>query len=74
MSAEREFHIILWGATGFTGRLVAAYLSQKKILKGESFSWAIAGRDKKKLEEVRASLLPEFEGEVVSILFSQRSI
>ena len=44
MSA-REFDIILFGATGFTGRLVADYLASKKPAK-----WAIAGRNAEKLK------------------------
>ena len=28
MAATREFDIIVYGATGFTGRLVAEYLAQ----------------------------------------------
>jgi short subunit dehydrogenase-like uncharacterized protein len=43
-----EFDIIVYGATGFTGRLVAEYLSGQGH-KG----WAMAGRSQAKLEEVR---------------------
>jgi short subunit dehydrogenase-like uncharacterized protein len=44
----REFDIIVYGATGYTGRLVAEYLKDKASLK-----WAMAGRSLAKLEEVR---------------------
>jgi short subunit dehydrogenase-like uncharacterized protein len=44
----REFDIIVYGATGYTGRLVAEYLKDKVGLK-----WAMAGRSLAKLEEVR---------------------
>jgi short subunit dehydrogenase-like uncharacterized protein len=44
----REFDIIVYGATGYTGRLVAEYLKGKSGLK-----WAMAGRSHSKLEEVR---------------------
>jgi short subunit dehydrogenase-like uncharacterized protein len=44
-----EFDIIVYGATGFTGRLVAEYLAAQGH-KG----WAMAGRSQAKLEEVRA--------------------
>jgi short subunit dehydrogenase-like uncharacterized protein len=44
----REFDIIVYGATGYTGRLVAEYLKDKMGLK-----WAMAGRSQTKLEEVR---------------------
>jgi short subunit dehydrogenase-like uncharacterized protein len=45
---KAEFDIIIYGATGFTGRLVAEYLSQRGV-KG----WAMAGRSATKLAEVR---------------------
>ena len=46
--ANREFDIIVYGASGFTGRLVAEYLTVRGI-KG----WAMAGRSEAKLAEVR---------------------
>jgi short subunit dehydrogenase-like uncharacterized protein len=48
MSKGREFDIIVYGATGYTGRLVAEYLKDKSGLK-----WAMAGRSADKLAEVR---------------------
>jgi short subunit dehydrogenase-like uncharacterized protein len=48
MAGAREFDIIVYGATGYTGRLVAEYLKDKTGLK-----WAMAGRSQAKLEEVR---------------------
>ena len=53
---QREFDVVVWGASGFTGRLVAAYLAETYGLDGE-LTWAIAGRNRAKLEEVRSSLL-----------------
>ncbi len=47
-----QFDIIVYGATGFTGRLIAEYLSQT-YGNGDSLSWAMAGRSQSKLEEVR---------------------
>jgi len=44
------FDLVLFGATGFTGRLVAEYLRNKPL------AWAIAGRDRAKLEALRVSL------------------
>jgi short subunit dehydrogenase-like uncharacterized protein len=46
--SEREFDIVMFGATGFTGRLVADYLAKQKPK-----SWAIAGRSKEKLNALR---------------------
>ena len=45
---SREFDVIVYGATGYTGRLVAEYLKDKAGLK-----WAMAGRSEDKLAEVR---------------------
>lgn len=36
MSSSREFDIIIWGATGFTGRLVAEYLYKNMASAGPS--------------------------------------
>ncbi len=49
---DKQFDLIIWGATGFTGQLVVEYLWQKY---GQSqFRWAIAGRDAEKLDKVSA--------------------
>jgi len=54
MQSERTFDVVLWGATGFTGKLVAERLLVMKQTLGLSF--ALAGRSRDKLEAVRASL------------------
>ena len=41
--------IVLYGASGFTGKLVAEYLAEEH----SQLNWAIAGRDEEKLDEVR---------------------
>jgi short subunit dehydrogenase-like uncharacterized protein len=51
----REFDVIVWGASGFTGRLVAAHLLERFGAGGE-FRWAMAGRSEARLEEVRREL------------------
>ena len=53
MSHDRKFDVIVYGATGFTGGLVAAYLAEHGP---ETLRWAIAGRSLTKLEEVRGAL------------------
>ncbi|MCF8506495.1 MAG: saccharopine dehydrogenase NADP-binding domain-containing protein [Caulobacter sp.] len=52
MNPSAEFDIIVYGATGFTGRLVAEYLAAKYGV-GGSVKWAMAGRSAAKLEAVR---------------------
>ncbi|MEM7126977.1 MAG: saccharopine dehydrogenase [Chloroflexota bacterium] len=55
MNNDREFDIIVWGATGFTGRLVAEHLF-KIYGVDKGVKWAMGGRDKQKLETVRAAV------------------
>ena len=52
MSSTREFDIIVYGATGYTGRLVAEYLCQE-YGNDSQLRWAMAGRSQSKLEAVR---------------------
>ena len=51
----REFDVIVQGATGFTGTLVAEYLLERYGI-GNDLRWAIAGRNEEKLDSVRAGL------------------
>jgi len=48
----RNYDIIIWGASGFTGRLVAEYLFQQYASE-KDLKWAMAGRNQTKLEKVR---------------------
>jgi short subunit dehydrogenase-like uncharacterized protein len=52
MSETRELGIIVYGATGYTGRLVCEYLNKQYGVGGD-VSWAMAGRSQDKLEQVR---------------------
>ncbi len=52
---DREFDVVVWGATGFTGRLVADHLLRRYGVDGE-LRWAIGGRSTAKLEELRREL------------------
>ncbi|HCT41538.1 MAG TPA: saccharopine dehydrogenase [Moraxellaceae bacterium] len=54
MTTTRRFDLVLFGATGFTGGLVADYLAG--ISREESFTWALAGRSSSKLLAVRDRL------------------
>ncbi|WP_022700863.1 saccharopine dehydrogenase family protein [Oceanicaulis alexandrii] len=48
--SNRDFDVVIYGATGFTGRLVAEYLSREY---GKTVAWAMAGRSEDKLKSVR---------------------
>jgi short subunit dehydrogenase-like uncharacterized protein len=48
--AERDLSVVVFGASGVTGRRVAAYLAERAAEVGAR--WAVAGRDPAKLERV----------------------
>ena len=50
----RRFDLVLFGATGFTGRLVAEHLWRTQASSG--LCWALAGRQRDKLEQVRHAI------------------
>ncbi|MEU4537739.1 saccharopine dehydrogenase NADP-binding domain-containing protein [Streptosporangium sp. NPDC023825] len=57
MPDDRPYDIVLFGATGFTGALTADYLARHA---GPSVRWALAGRNRARLEAVRERIgLPE---------------
>lgn len=57
---NRKFDIVLYGATSFVGQLVADYLqrflSSEDNDSKESVSWAIAGRNQEKLNQVKKDI------------------
>jgi short subunit dehydrogenase-like uncharacterized protein len=53
--SSSKFDIVVYGATGFTGQLVAEYLAAQ--YKGDAnLKWAMAGRSKEKLASVRDAI------------------
>ena len=63
----RPYDLVVWGATGYTGRLVASAIAE---LAGDR-PWAIAGRSRERLEAVRQRIA-ETDGRIPEILI-QRS-
>jgi short subunit dehydrogenase-like uncharacterized protein len=59
MADNRDFDLVLFGATGFTGGLTARYLAEHAPA---GCRWAIAGRNKAKLESVRTALSADHPG------------
>ncbi|MER6394912.1 saccharopine dehydrogenase NADP-binding domain-containing protein [Kitasatospora sp. NPDC001603] len=53
MDAERPYDLVLFGATGFTGALTAEYLARNAPA---GCRWALAGRNRGKLEALRTHL------------------
>lgn len=59
MATSKPFDIVLFGATAFTGPLVARYLlsqPESALDAPNALKWALAGRSQKKLEQVREGL------------------
>jgi len=51
VSADREFDVVVYGATSFVGQILCKYLVQRHGTDGD-LRWAIAGRSASKLDEV----------------------
>lgn len=47
---QREYDLVLWGATGFTGRLAVDYI--ERTYRNSNLKWAIAGRSASKLDSI----------------------
>ena len=54
---EKDIDIIVYGATGFTGKLCVEYLASEE----RPTKWAIAGRNQDKLKKVADELCPDIE-------------
>src|SRR5450432_1132117 len=55
MKSAKKFDIVVYGASGFTGQLVAEYLASR--YRGDnSLKWAMAGRSLDKLAGVRDAI------------------
>lgn len=65
---DRPYDIVVFGATGFTGRLTAEYLAS--ACQQRPFRWAIAGRSLSKLEETHKALQQKVPGTTPGIIVS----
>lgn len=69
--AERKYDVVLLGATGFTGKLMCRHMiktygcGSATSFKGEKatplVTWAIAGRNQRKLDSIKESLAKELD-------------
>ena len=55
MNDQKIYDFVIYGASGFTGKLVVEYAIQK-YLNSEDISWAIAGRNLDKLNDLKEEL------------------
>ena len=55
MTIKNKYDLVVYGSTGFTGRLVCEYLAQR-LPDGGNLRWAMAGRSQSKLEALRAEI------------------
>jgi len=54
MKQDRKYDVVIFGASGYTGRLVAEYIEQRYGT--TNLKWAMAGRSVEKLTQVRAEM------------------
>ena len=68
----KQFDIIIWGATSFTGKLVVEYLFKK--FASTKIKWAIAGRNKEKLENIRSKVADKNIPIFIADSFDEKSL
>ena len=74
MSNLNKYDFVIYGATGFTGKLVVEY-AINQYANNKKISWAIAGRNNEKLEHVQEKYnLPSNIGKIVVDSNDQNSI
>ena len=54
MNAQKKLDLVIWGATGFTGKLVCEYITNSYSSK--DLNWTIAGRNEEKLLKLKNRL------------------
>ncbi len=52
---DRKYNVVVWGASGFTGRLVVEYMAER-YPPGETLRWAVGGRNRAKLDTVLGTI------------------
>ena len=72
MKNERDFDLIIWGATGFTGNLVCDYIN--KNYNERELRWAIAGRNKKKILKLQRKLKIDDSRTIIADSFDKDSL
>ena len=64
--SEREFDLVVFGASGYTGKLVAEYI-QNEYGGDQSLKWALAGRNKDKLAGIKEDLNLELDLTILKV-------
>src|SRR3954462_8914980 len=65
MKSAKKFDIVVYGASGFTGQLVAEYLASR-YAKDPDLKWAMAGRSLDKLASVRDAIGAEADTPLIA--------
>jgi len=72
MSNENKFDVVIYGATGFTGKLIAEYMVSQ-YGHNQDVTWAMAGRNLKKLEQVRDEIKANHDTPLLVVNSEDRS-
>ena len=67
-----RFDIVIWGASSFTGKLVTEYFFKK--FGSNKIKWAIAGRNKEKLENIRLEVADKKIPILIADSFDKKSL
>ena len=72
MENNRDFDLIIWGATGFTGNLVCEYIN--KYYEYNELKWAIGGRNQNKLLKLQKKLKIDDSRIIIADSFDKESL
>ena len=72
MSNENKFDVVIYGATGFTGKLIAEYMVSQ-YGHNQDVTWAMAGRNLEKLEQVRDEIKANHDTPLLVVNSEDRS-
>lgn len=61
--AEKRLDVLIFGATGFTGKYTVKEAA--RLCKNNPFSWGVAGRNKERLNNVIKEFAPDFGIEII---------
>ena len=63
--SDREFDLIVFGATGFTGQFVVEEVARTSV--EDAVKWAVAGRSKDKLDQTLKDASKEVEMDLTGV-------
>mmetsp|Transcript_57705 Transcript_57705/g.125488 ORF Transcript_57705/g.125488 Transcript_57705/m.125488 type:complete len:432 (-) Transcript_57705:40-1335(-) len=69
----REFDLVVFGASGFTGAYVVKRLDETLTLENRTLRWAVAGRDERRTRNQISQVAPSLDAEALPFIWADTS-